>query len=159
MKRGGKKIELPPQFIAMLGVRSDGQVAKASGIHALTVRQLRLDLGIVRKRGRPLGSKSSKPLPAAIIARLGTAPDWVVAKEIKKSVATVRHYRRKLNIKPLPHVQPCKLTPECEALLGKVADEAIAKRCGVSRKRVHQWRVARGIPSKHGPRGPNKKPA
>jgi len=54
--------------------------------------------------------------------------------------------RREYGIKLPRKYNRKELDPEIVLLLGKIPDLTIAKKCGVSRERVRQWRAARGIP-------------
>ncbi len=96
-------------------------------------------------------SKTQEWLTPEIKKLLGTVPDRVVAKKVGKSLTAIQRIRGRLGISTWskkqcrPHKEP---SDKILLLLGKVSDDKIAYRAGVSVHTVLNWRYTRRIPCK-----------
>lgn len=108
---------------ALLLVGSDMDAARAIGCRLWDVRKRRIQLGIIKKRGRKPSGRGRIPRPPGMSLN-GTYPERVVDGE----------YFRKF---------PKDLLP----LLGTMSDRALADLAGVSYQRAAQLRNGRGIKS------------
>lgn len=94
-----------PELEARLGLDTDAQIAADMGITRKAVSYRRAVLGIVAplehwQRGKPppMGGHNRIVLSDAILARLGKAPDYVLAAEAGVAKAAVARLRRKVGI-------------------------------------------------------------
>jgi hypothetical protein len=127
-----------PQMIALLGKRTDKQLARSFMLTQPQVMRKRNQLGI------PSYAEShQRRWTSEEIALLGTMDDLLAAKRLGVSVREIQNLRRQRDIAGF---QAERWTPEILALLGKVMDSEIATKLGVSDALVTQKRKAMGIP-------------
>lgn len=146
-------------FNGMLGKESDGYIARLTGCARSAVSARRRSLGISPKKQAPPSNKVVLPLD--IRARLGSLPDYELAKEIGVCKYVIASNRRALGIpsfavasgnngrirkgdahrrwKPLPF--------EIQRLLGVLPDFEVGKLIGLSSLNIAVRRRALGIPA------------
>ena len=78
-------------------------------------------------------------------AALGKDPDHVVAKKLRRSVASVMLRRKRLGVRPYAMAR-FRPTPKQWALIGKLSDAEAAKRIGVTRITITRYRLKHNIP-------------
>lgn len=91
-----------------------------------------------------------QPLDVLLVIDLHAAglADGEIADRVGACLATVSACRRRLGLPSnLPRGRPPReLPPNILTMLGVARDVEVAGAAGVTRERVRQWRVARGIP-------------
>lgn len=99
--------EWTPELDAMLGNVADAIIADLMGVTRKAVTYRRAVLGIPAsfdlsrmKPPPPMGGWNAREWTAEQIGRLGTIPDYVLAKELSVNKTTVARIRRKHQIKP-----------------------------------------------------------
>jgi hypothetical protein len=143
---------------ALLGKRTDAQVALLLGVGRATVAVRRRELGIPRQQanGKTASQVSSDPRNVWTdhnTSLLGTASDSTIASLLRLAIKAVREMRESHGIPQYSARHPLHRpwTPDEIALLGKMPDIDIAKKLGVNRSTVQARRVQAGIPKfKHG---------
>lgn len=164
---GVGRVRWTPELTALLGVIHDPELAALAGCDRGTVAYRRTVLGIAACPDREL-PPNTVTLSEDIIARLGSVPDYILAKEIGISKFVISKHRRRLGILPCatstgqngtfksgePHRRWRPKSPdllaEIAAQLGTMTDEALAKRYGLSKSFVHNMRRSQGIESYFG---------
>jgi hypothetical protein len=109
----GKKLDIPPEYIAKLGVRTDKEIAHECGVSIATIRSRRIDLGIpvasiaARTRRRaprvPAGMERTFvkwEVPPEFVPMLGVMTDTEIARACGVAQATVSQRRNALGIPP-----------------------------------------------------------
>lgn len=98
---GGHFLLWPPGMIAQLGKVPDAVIAEQLGVTRKTVSYYRHTLAIPASFDRtrntpppPIGGWNRRPIPPEILARLGTAPDYVLAAEMGVSKPVIARERR-----------------------------------------------------------------
>lgn len=137
-RRSGRRptYSLPEEVHDKLGVLSDAELSRQSGIpreHILTHRNI---LGIKPARNRV-------PLADGLIESLGKMTDPQVAEKFGRPLKWVKTERVKRGI-PRFRVED---TPGLAELLGTMPDEALANKLDLSVSTVRRVRNERGIPS------------
>jgi hypothetical protein len=115
--------------------------AMRHGISVAAARDFRASQGIKEKPA----SNQTKPLPKAIVSKLGKRSDAEVAQMAKLSVTTISAYRRAKGIAPYRPPQSQALTPAIiKALSSRTIQQAIDA-TGWSRQKVVSLRNRLGI--------------
>lgn len=107
----GKKLDIPPEYIAKLGVRTDKEIARECGVSIFTIRARRIDLGIpasIAARSRrppsvPAGMERTFvkwEVPPDYVPLLGVMTDTEIARACGVAQATVSQRRNALGIPP-----------------------------------------------------------
>src|SRR5688500_12459233 len=128
--------------IALLGTRTDAEIARRIKRTAEVVRACRNALGIPPS-GPLLGRWDDDE-----IKLLGTAPDDEIAKVLERKVSAVTQKRRKLHIRTFDS-NFRNWTADEDNLLGSMPDEALAKKLNRTVVAVRQRRLNRHIRLAH----------
>lgn len=119
----------------LLPTSSTAEIHREHGLAVITIKRLRLELGVPERRPEPWWSKAK--------GRFGKVSDLELARELGVSPTSVHDRRVKLGIAPF---QPQHAwTKADEALLGRLSDQEAARRIGVSINAVQQRRSQLGL--------------
>jgi hypothetical protein len=140
-----------PDFLNMLGKRSDAGVANVFGMHRASISSIRKRLGIRAydcfvNDVSPDRSARRRQWPEGVIAKLGTVPD----SEIEKVFGYPRYLvvaERK--IRKIPPFQPQRKAPHLKKkyreLMGTMTDSELSRISGVPRESITYRRNRAGI--------------
>jgi hypothetical protein len=157
------KIEWTPERVALLGKKTDADLARTFGCNRRAVSYRREILGIsaVPKAMHPLPD-TTITLPLDIQMRLGTEPDYLLARDLGVSKFVIAKHRKIKGISSYaeetgvdgrlkpgePHLQWEPMPEWAVVRLGIVQDYLLAEELGWSVKRIGLNRRRRGIKAK-----------
>lgn len=138
--------DLPAEAIALLGTKSDRELARHFGVSPYFLKRARISRGIEAYSAAPA-------LPAELVSQLGKVKDTVLAEQFGVSTARIFRQREALDIPRYRNAQAPK-RPPCPRRdplisttdLGKMSDADTARKLGVSVWRVKTARKAAKIP-------------
>jgi hypothetical protein len=164
---GRKKINIPQEYIDLLGKTKDSEISRLSGIKYQNIRNRRIDLGIPRykpakktterkrqvilKKGEEVNLEALNQKHPGIVDKLGVQTDSLIAKQYNISRERVRQFRDMLSlckvernpIENLSTVDRSYLNDN----LGLMSDKSLAEQLGLKPAFVSQYRKNKNVNS------------
>lgn len=142
-----QKAPLPFSIRQRIGHIPDWELAKEAGCSESAItserEQLKIEPACVI---RDTSARQQRPLPLAIKALLGTAPDRELAKSTGRAESTIRTARIAHGIPKFPSATRT-LDEQTIAALGTKSDADLAREAGRSESSIRSARTRRGIPT------------